>query len=312
MGYIAPTVGRNRLWYGGSHAPTFPMTSIKWAQELSKSLEVGLSDRDERSGRIKANELGLKENDRFVCLHVRETGFYGLTEGIGKSTRNGSIENFIPATLYLIETGYKIFRLGDSTMTPLPPMEGVVDYPFSRLKCDLLDVWAIKNCELFIAHDSGPLEVVNLFEKPIVIPNIVEFCIGYPLRKGDLGILKHVYSARLGRYLSVKELVEMYLWSDTDVVGSDDLTFVENSPLEILALVQELVEQSSTINSDEEASPLQTAVLERRRNIEQSILSTSKLDSTEAPRMEARLLGCSGLLSRKYLEQNYHNNSLNN
>jgi putative glycosyltransferase (TIGR04372 family) len=308
-----PNIGQDKLWFD------LPIETeadrIRAREYLVKQLEdpvdVRMNPKDEALGQKMAVDLGLSVDCRYVCLHVRETGFYGPKEGIGKTVRNGTVANFIPAIKFLVKNGYKVVRLGDPTMTPLPDVAGLIDYPFSTQKSHLMDIWLIKHCEFYIGHNSGPMDVVYLFHKPILIPNVAEFIMGNPARVGDLCILKHVFSKKEQRYLSVRELVELYLMNDTKCFHDPDLEFVENTPDELLDLVREYLTDNLLARGKDSRSRLQKAVLERRWNLDKSFIQDPTISNVNKSRFTCRLLGYSGLIANTYLEKNYADDSLN-
>jgi putative glycosyltransferase (TIGR04372 family) len=307
----APTVGRSRLWTNLQANSQDLDTQIGyWVNCLSQPLSVGLPRSITKKCEQSAQSLGIGQGEDYVCLHIRETGFYGSDEGMGKTSRNGSIDNYFQAIRLLNQEGFKVVRLGDKSMTRFPPLDGLIDYPFLPEKSQEMDVWLIMSCAFFIGHNSGPLDVANLFQKPTITPNIIEFNFAYPLRKGDLGILKHVYSHEEQRFLSVKEAIELYLCHDTAVITNKNYSFHENSSEEITELIQEFVE-SFKIGYDNNSSEYQKKVLDHRRNLESPFINSWDRSITEKERMVTRLLGCSGLLGRKFLDQNYSFNSRN-
>ncbi|MBT5873211.1 MAG: TIGR04372 family glycosyltransferase [Candidatus Latescibacteria bacterium] len=252
-----------------------------------------------------AKELGLPENAPYVCLHVRETGFYGAKEGRGKTTRNGSIDNYLDAINYLTSRGLWVVRLGDPSMTPLPRMSNVIDYPFSRFKCDLMDIWLIKHCALYVGQDSGPMNVAILFEKTILSTNIVDVCCGSPLRTGDRGILKHVFSRKKSRHLSVKEVIEGVLSRHNDFINDPDFVFVENSPEEILELITEYFDDRKAITGESEKTYIQRCVDSQREQFDSAVDWLNLMSDAERDRFLAAFCASSGKLSNKFLEKFY-------
>ena len=79
-------------------------------------------------------------------------------------------------------------------MTPLPQMERVIDYAHSPYKSELLDLYLISQCRFLLGHNSGPDVVANLLRKPRLLVNMEDWSSGMLLKKGDLGIIKHVFS----------------------------------------------------------------------------------------------------------------------
>ena len=196
-------------------------------------------------------------------------------------------------------------------MTPLPKIDGLIDYPFSNEKSYLMDIWLIENCDFYIGHNSGPIDVAYLFQKPVLIPNVTEFVMGNPRGFGDLCILKHVFSRKENRYLSVKELVELYLMNDTKPYHNPDLSFIENTPDELVNLVHEFVTVKLQSKETTKISDLQRTVLHRRFDLTKSVVWEPTLSEHNRSRFICRLLGYSGLIANCYLEKNYVCDSMN-
>jgi len=92
--------------------------------------------------------LGMCEDDWYVCLHVRESGF--RNDAGRREYRNSNVYNYIKAIKEITSRGGWIIRMGDDTMQRLPDMERVIDYPFSEHKNDLNDILLIKHCYFYL------------------------------------------------------------------------------------------------------------------------------------------------------------------
>jgi putative glycosyltransferase (TIGR04372 family) len=305
-----PGVGLKGLWPHYLGNSQCRQSANPWANMVNDPLLVDLNKEDHQKGRTLATQMGLPVGVRYACLHVRETGFYGPDESQGKVNRNGLISNYLPAIQYLLDQGIWVVRLGDPTMTRLPNMDRVIDYPFSSYKSDLMDIWLIKNCDLYIGTDSGPVFVAILFHKPIVLTNIVDFCFGYPTRIHDIGILKHAFSTKKDEYLPAKEIIDRSLRDYNDWVNDADISFVENTENEILSIVCESVESGFSSNPGGH-SRLQDIVLERRRALSEDVNWIKKCNELERGRLLAVFHSQSGALSENYLQNNFFVDSLN-
>ncbi len=102
---------------------------------------------------------------KFVVAHIRERGFSSLGGTVVEldSIRNSVIETYIPAFQRLVDQGYAVIRMGDPTLAPLRPMEGVFDYAHSSIRADWVDVFLWAEARFMIATQSGPNVVTNLF-----------------------------------------------------------------------------------------------------------------------------------------------------
>ena len=260
-------------------------------------------------------KIGIGKEDWFVCIHVREAGFrqdFGRREW-----RNSTISNYVPAIKAITEAGGWVVRMGDNTMTPLPQMYHVIDYPFTQHKSDLMDVYLINECKFYIGSQSGILDTALLFQKPVLIPNMVVWAIAYPPRKGDLGITKHVYSRTQGRFLSIKELFQGG-WKVQELTGSlsQDYEMIENSPKEIKTLVCEYL--------DSLGAEKKLTLLQQNANKELLFNLNRMLEEEKVPgtidnhdnilwsyRLASRIATSEGALGKSFLEENWERNSNN-
>ena len=317
--YSFPRIGIMTLWQPKRRMKKFSkqvVDSFDWVEQLHTYLPVRL----QKESSMKAEEIGAKmglgKEDWFVCLHVREAGFH---DDFGRrECRNSSISNYIPAIKAITEAGGWVIRMGDNTMTPLPQMDHVIDYPFSPFKSDLMDVYLISECKFYIASQSGILDVAFLFQKPVLIPNMVTWSHQYPPKNGDLGIMKHVYSHSQGRFLSIKELFESD-WAVQEISGSlgQDYKMYENSPEEIKALVCEYLD---SLGAEEK----KLTTLQENANMERILNAYRLFEEGKVPgatdgyinlmekyRIASRVESSIGALGKTFLEENWGKSSKN-
>jgi len=314
--YNFPRIGITTLWQ--------PKRGIKFSKQVVHSfdrvehLNRYLPVRLQKESFTKAEEIrgkmGIGKEDWFVCLHVREAGFHN--DSGRREWRNSSISNYIPAIKAITEAGGWVIRMGDNSMTPLPQMDRVIDYPFSQFKSDLMDLYLIRECKFCIASQSGMLDVARLFQKPVVMPNMVVWVINYLLRRGDLGIMKHVYSRLQGRFLSIKELSKSG-WATQEFNGSlsQDYEMHENSPEEIKALVCEYLdslgaEEKKLTTLQENAN--KERILNAYRLLEEGEIPVATKDHINtAYKIASRIESSAGALGRAFLEENWERSSKN-
>jgi putative glycosyltransferase (TIGR04372 family) len=304
---VMPSHGRSSLW-----SPCFQKTNsfvtepVDWARELNTPIPI-ISDQPifEKSSEVAAR-LGLPKSEPFICLHVREGGYYRWTEGPGKVVRNANIANYFESIANLAQRGYWVIRIGDKTMTPLPKMPQVIDYALSDLKTPELDIYLIAHCEFYIGHNSGPWDVANLFGKPVMMPNMTDFFLGYPFKSNDMGIFKKIYSQTNSRPLTLEEMINVYLDPINSIFSNSDLRFIENNSEEILELLDEfLLSQSNPSNGGlpPPYCPNTELLTRRRKDAARAIASLMSLNPIERDRTLSRLHGCTGKISRRFLER---------
>ena len=252
--------------------------------------------------------MGIPLNDWFVCVHVR------APEPL--ACRNASLDNYIPAIKTITAAGGWVVRLGDSSMPGLPRLERVVDYAHTAYKSEVMDIYLIEQCRFILGMNSGPTMVGHLLGKLSVLVNMTEWYFGMPPRKGDVGILKHVFSRSRNRFLGVKEVLNERVMVQVFGVPAEDYALIENSPQEI----QEVVEEVLTRSEPCEYSHLQIAFNGcRRKQLRQLLTQGEPSFCYGVPEQDLVLeryrigagVEVAGTLGQRYLDRNWLNDQLN-
>jgi putative glycosyltransferase (TIGR04372 family) len=166
---------------------------------------ISLTQEDKEWGEQAIGQLGLPKAAWFICIHVREAGFSPIDEAL-HSHRNGNIEKTIPAIKEITRRGGWVIRIGDPSMTPLPPLPKVVDYAHHALKSERLDIILCAKAKFILGSTSGIVLVGSLFGVPCAIANMIPMPdLWYNAR--DISIPKLLWSESLNRYLRFDEVM---------------------------------------------------------------------------------------------------------
>jgi len=239
---VVPHVGFNDLWCTENEMKTGfswdVVDKYQWHNKIEAGYDLDINYHRNIIARSLLSEIGLDFSTWYVCVHVRESGF--RNDPGRREYRNSSILNYISAIKVITDAGGIVVRMGDSTMTPLPVLPNVIDYPFSSKKSPLLDLYLIKNCRFYLGTDSGIMDTAKMFFKDILITNMVHWMFVYPLRKKERGIYKHVYSKAHARYLTFHEVLGAD-WKLQNVFGyiDDNYVLTENTSKDIEMAVSE-------------------------------------------------------------------------
>lgn len=312
--YRTPMIGRSTLWRpaGIRHFSWDQVRVDQWREDFGTSLPLRLNSRKYRTAEDIRLKMGIPLDNWFVCLHVREPGFHE-NEQWTKDIRNASIGNYIEAIRVITGAGGWVVRLGDATMIPLPKMERVIDYAHSSWKSELMDMYLINQCRFYLGSDSGLLSVAMLFNKPTIFANCTQWFHNFSLRQGDLTIIKHLFCPHRDRFLSIQELLEEPLRYDrAHLWFNSDYQYHENTPLEIKDVVEEFMEKRSSHDDGSDLQKIfnQARVDHLRRTIDSKKDALLTTDVTFFYNTAA-FLGTQGNLGRKFLEQNWLENSMN-
>ena len=144
-------------------------------------LHIRFTSNENIRGKDFLNKLGLKPEDQFVCLIVRDSaykekwqqgGHYGNRDWSYHNYRDSDIDTYKEAAEALAEKGYWVFRMGKKVHKEFEADHTrIVDYANSRYRSDFLDIWLMANCFFCISTGTGLDEVSRVFRRPAVYVN---------------------------------------------------------------------------------------------------------------------------------------------
>jgi len=220
-----------------------------------------LSTEDYERGWDCLKSLGVPEGAWFVCLHVREPGWRDNWSS-SQDFRNCDIETYFSAIKTVVEAGGWVVRIGDPiSMTPLPPMENVIDYAHSDVKSDWMDVFCCAQCRFQIGTSSGMWPISLAFGVPLVMTNMLPTVLAFDFFSQDIFIPRLCWSIKENRYLTFRELLSpptstVFLQHSFGGLG---LRIKENTAEDINDVVKEMLARldNKSFKSTEESDLLQ-------------------------------------------------------
>jgi putative glycosyltransferase (TIGR04372 family) len=313
--YIIPMMGQETLWQPDGEGVKFSwdvVNKYKWAEQINTPLHLELSEDQLKESNLLRSKMGLPKDAWFVCLHVRDGGYY--SDHRQAENRNADITNYIPAIREVTDRGGWVVRMGDPKMTPLPSMYRVIDYPFTVSKCPLMDMYLIKECTLYIGMLSGILDAAILFERPIVLTNMCSCMFAYPLRASDIGIFKNVYSKSKNRFISPYEWPSMTWGGHSNFLPEEDFVYEENSAEELKDVVREYFNRDSNWRPSANQIRMNNARIEGGYKLfgEEMISNDPWADVMNRYRLASRLEAASGVISDRFLFQKSNANEGDN
>lgn len=224
-------------------------------------LKVPPSDREECYQTLE--KMGMSRGAWFVTLHVRESGFHKAWNEAHPSFRDAKVEDYIPAIKLITSLGGWVVRIGDPSMTRLPPMKNVIDYAHSNLKSPKMDVILCSENLFYVGTNSGMYFVAAAFGARCVLTNWAPLTF-MPYYKNDKTILKLYRSKSRNRLLKLEEMLTPEIgYSDFTKRLPNDVEVIDNSPSEILQVVEEML---SDLNLLPQSNWPQVADIEQRFN----------------------------------------------
>ena len=174
--------------------------------------QIRFHNYENQKGRDYLNGFGIREQDNYICLIVRDSGYKKFLDSrrdwTYHSYRNSEMESYKKAALELAEQGYWVFRMGKA-VEDLFNVEHpkVIDYAQSNERSDFLDIWLMANCYFCITTGTGLDDIAGLFNRPSVFVNLLPLNHA-PLYKHSVIVPKKLFWKAKGKLLTVKEYME--------------------------------------------------------------------------------------------------------
>ncbi|OGX27138.1 MAG: hypothetical protein A2787_02080 [Omnitrophica WOR_2 bacterium RIFCSPHIGHO2_01_FULL_48_9] len=204
---------------------------------------------EESKGKKLLEEMGIKNNEPFICLHVRDKAYLNTVhnyrspqEWAYHDYRNCNVENFLPAAEHLASHGLYVLRMGHVVEKPfVGKSDKVIDYA-NKFRSELGDIYCISKCKFFIATEGGLHSIAWMFNIPVAYSNSAPPAGLVGWREDDVVIHKKLWDKNRKRFLTYKEIVQYGAdaWYQNDLYLKAGLEVVENSPEEIVELAKEM------------------------------------------------------------------------
>ena len=185
---------------------------------------------------------GAPEDAWFAALHVREQGYHNETGWAYNRHRDSRLDDYFPAIKAITDQGGWVVRLGDPSMTPLPPMEHVIDYTVATDRAEELDLFFCAEAKLLVGASSGCISVADVFGTPVLAVNM--FPPGdAPWSQRDFYIHQRLQRRTTGEYLNAREMVAPpgRMMQSPRYFEDQDLAVIANSAEDICAAVEEMM-----------------------------------------------------------------------
>lgn len=136
---------------------------------------ISFTEDEERRGRVLLAEMGIGENDWFVCFHARDGAYFRKwrpeLEGHWQKVdfRNVDVSRYLKAAEYVASRGGFALRFGAHVERPLPDtgIPRIIDYS-TKYRSDFMDIYLCAKCRFFIGCASGPDAVPTVFNVPVL------------------------------------------------------------------------------------------------------------------------------------------------
>jgi putative glycosyltransferase (TIGR04372 family) len=176
---------------------------------------------------------GVEKQSKFICLHVRDAKY--RNDYNRRTFRNSKVDNYNDLMKFLIDKDYFVFRIGRLANDKIKiKNKKIIDYPFSDLKSDYMDLFLIKECFYFIGNLSGPLECATMFNKPCFITDSTRVFEAPPRHKMSRSIFRDIIRKKNSEKVRFRDYIDMHINYHHWRFINDELDFLPNSSNQLL------------------------------------------------------------------------------
>ena len=215
-----------------------------------KCQPLDFTHEEEIYGKKMLSKFGLKDDDKFVCLAVRDSAYQlkkipaRFRDWSYHDYRNWDIDKFILAAEELAKKGYYVFRMGVVVEKPFNSNNPkIIDYANSNLRNDFLDVYLGAKCSFCIATGLGFDALATIFKRPLVL--LISPLGGMGINnENTLLLFRHHILKKENRRLSLSEIFAhgVAYAMVTKIFEEKGIKLVDNTPEEIRDSVIEMAE----------------------------------------------------------------------
>jgi putative glycosyltransferase (TIGR04372 family) len=213
-----------------------------WLSKTSK--RMAFLPVEENAAKSWLRKQGWTDGELFVCLLVRDSA-YLAQDSLHRWTeeksyyhnyRDSDISTYVQAMEYLAEQGIWVLRMGKKMKKPIPSQHRrFIDYSFHPEKSDLLDVWLFANCYFCMSTASGPDNISDVYQRPLLFLNASPLS-GIYSWSDTVCVPKHLVWRNTGKHLNLREYLES---------SYDRTQDYEKAGIEIIDLSQEEIVEAA-------------------------------------------------------------------
>jgi len=185
-------------------------------------------------------DLGLQRSRPLICIHVRDNAYLpGLAY---HDYRDPPLRGYEDLVRYLLSEGFNVVRTGSVANQPMAiDNSAFLDYPFSDIKSDFMDLFMYAACELAVAGSISGIDFIPVaFRKPVAICDLRPLFLPTHAADKSLAIFSLMRWTDTGSILSLAEMSRniRFLSEEYTELG---IEFVPNTSEEIMGAVKELI-----------------------------------------------------------------------
>ena len=217
---------------------------------------LSFTEEELEHGREVTKKLGIKPNDKWICIHNRDSLYLNHNfpnqwpKGAGSwayhDHRNFSVESFKLASEFFAAKGFFVLRMGQVVEEKFNNNNPkIIDYANTKFRSDFMDIYLLSKCEFLLGGDSGIHLVPFVFNRPVYGINYT-LSLLWQVHKLylQLFIFKRINNLETGKLLTAKEILKSdFAHSYSDLSVKYNMQTINNNEEDIKCLTSEIDRQ---------------------------------------------------------------------
>jgi len=218
------------------------------------SRQLKIKPSREARAQLELEKFGFSPEQKYVCAFVRTSSYlknnvpsYASIEHLDEF-RNGSFDVLHDTLRLVVEHGFKVVVMGKESGHQFSELENNLrEHLFVREKhklSDYADLMLGRDCEFFISTPSGAENSADIIgRKPVLNFDVNTICNQAVYLPNKLSIFKRQYSLRLGRFLTLAEIIEIgsHRFLFAHQFAKAEIRLIPNSAADIRGMVKEFL-----------------------------------------------------------------------
>ena len=234
----------NGKYYPHHFATNFVNQELKKTND-KKFKKFKISTDDYVHGYKNLKKFGITQKDWYVLFHIRD--------GKGDEYRNSNPETYIKAMKYVINKGGWAIRVGRFEKFKFPKITGLLDYSFSNIASDRMDIFLAATCKFCVATSSGFAPIPKYFGRPVLLTNCIPISAYLELDKNDIFLPKKFYHDKSNKLIEFKNNFSFptNYFNSPVIFKKNNIKFSNNSEEDLKLATEEMFNLNS--NSPKES-----------------------------------------------------------
>ena len=189
-------------------------------------------------------KMGIKKNEKFVTLHIRQFGWRGETkQNTNENFRTPSVSNYIDTIKYLTKKKIKVILVGNNNYK-FEKIKNFINYSNSKFKSDSMDIFLAAKSLFCIANPSGYYVASLCFGTPVLLTDAAQYSNYFVLTKKDMFLPRPLKKS--GKSIPLLDCFKSpinHIFSDKHL-QTLSIKALENSPTEIKESAKEMLKKT--------------------------------------------------------------------